>query len=733
MSAATFARFLKHSEHACRYSDKLAAMVNRRYPNESSGDRLVRHQPMCLAQGKSIWECNGDLNLINVRRCREAALHLMLADLPCEAVEELCDLEALCARLRCGDGYQVIAQLGILLSQLKSKNAVSNTVQITSTIAKADHFRRWLKRDMAVINDAPERELLASCSEQPFSSVVRQSVVPAMLSSSGPSASSPAISEAMLMLSVVIGRSLPDFDECEAVLRGHTACVRCVAWGSSNAKCVSGSDDGSIRVWIADTGAVEVVLTGHRGSVRCVAWSDKGTLASGGKDKTVRIWDTLAAKLKDTLEGHSGEVNALAWGRSLSTSGAYLASGSCDKSIRLWDTINVPCVCVRILHVGADVLSVAYAPTCTHIAAGTDEDMCIRIYSVQTWKCSMTIHEVDGVNSIAYSPSGDSIASCTGNFSVYGTVNIWSTRSGKKLRSLKGNAHSINSITWSLDGSVVATASWDKKVRVWDAKTCELMKQFTGHVDSIASVQFSSDGSRLASASHDRTIRVYDVAHLTNPVASTSHSKSDLFDDEAAIFGYSEDAVTDVCWSPDGNFIASSSNDASVRVWAARTGHQTLCIAGGTDYAAKNTDEVLSVSFSADGSIVSSACADGSIRFFDSQSGSQVHLFNAHSDRVTGVRISPDGFVLASSSKDRTVKLWGIGSRLQLHVLHGHQEEVRCVAWSPDSKLLASGSDDQLICVWDALSGESVQVLKGHVGGVYALDWSCHWDFLASG
>ena len=702
-------------------------MINRRYPNESSGDRLVRHQPMCLSEGKSIWECNGDLSVINVRRCREAAVHLMLADLPCQAVSELCDFEGLCARLRCGDGYNVIAQLGTLLATLKTLDSSLDYGQVSAAIAKADHFRRWLKRDMAVINDAPERELFASCSEQPFSSVVRQSVVPAMLSGGDVAT---AIDESALMLSVVIGRSLPDFDDCEAVLRGHTACVRCVAWGLSSTKCVSGSDDGTIRVWIADTGAVEVVLTGHTGSVRCVALSSKGVLASGGKDKTVRIWDAVLAKLKDTLEGHLAEVNALAWGKSTETIGAYLASGSSDKTIRLWDANNHPCTCVRVLHLGSEVLTVAYAPDGLHIAAGTDEEMRVHIFNVHSWKCTLKIQEVDGVNSIAYSPSGDAIASCTGNFSVWGTVNIWSARSGRKLRALKGNAHSINSISWSHDGSVIATASYDKKVRVWDAKTCEQLKQFTGHSDCISSVQFSLDGSRLASASHDRTIRIYDVLSLTQPLGV--QSRGDTKGNDAVIFGYSEDAVTDLCWSPDGEFIASSSQDASVRVWASRTGRQTVCVTGGTDYTSKNTDEVLGVSFSADGSFVATAGADGSARFFDARSGSQLYLFSAHSDRVTSVRISPDGFVLASSSKDKTVKLWGITSRLQLHVLQGHTEEVRCVVWSPDSQMLASGADDQFVIIWNAHGGESVQVLKGHSGGVYALDWSHNGDLLAS-
>jgi WD40 repeat protein len=657
-------------------------------------------------------------------------MHLMLADLPCEAVSELCDFEALCARLRCGDGYTVVAQLGVLLLKLRTLNVVTHSERIADAIAKADHFRRWLKRDMAVINDAPERELLASCSEQPFSSVVRQSVVPAMLSSSSAARS---INESSLMLSVVIGRSLPDFDECEAVLRGHTACVRCVAWGSSSAKCASGSDDGSIRVWVADTGAVEVVLTGHRGSVRSVAWGLQSTLASGGKDKTVRLWDIVTAKLKETLEGHLAEVNAVAWGKSTSKNGAYLASGSSDKTIRLWDTHNQPCSCIRILHVGAEVLSVACAPDGWHIAAGTDDDMRVYIFSVQTWKCSMMIQEVDGVNNIAYSPSGDSIASCTGNFSVYGTVNIWSTRSGKRLRGLKGNAHSINSITWSTDGNVIATASWDKFVRVWDAKSCEMLKQFTGHSDSISCVQFSNDGSRLASASHDRSIRVYDVTSFTNPVGSAAHIPDETHaTGDVAVFGMSEDAVTDLCWSPDGNFIASASQDATVRVWASRTGHQAMCVSGGTDFSSRNTDEVLSVSFSADGSFVASACADGSVRLFDISGGAQLHLFHAHNERATCVRISPEGFVMASSSKDKSVKLWGVGSRLQLHALQGHTEEVRCVAWSPDSKLLASGADDHLVHIWNVHSGEAIQILRHHFGGIFALEWAPKGDFLAS-
>jgi WD40 repeat protein len=712
-----------------RYNSKLAAVVQRRFPHESSGERSVRKQPICLAEGKSIWESNGDINLINVRRSHEAAFHLMRAGLPCEAVAELCDFEGLCARIRCGDGYFVVAQLAELSAQLRALHNAIDSETTSAAITRVDHFRRWLTRDLALIIEAPERELFASCSEQPFSSVVRQSVMPVFLSER---LASPSINQSSLVLSVVIGRSLPDFDECEAVLRGHTACVRCIAWAPSSSKCASASDDGSIRIWTAGTGAVEMLLTGHQGAVRCVAWNERETLASGGKDQTVRIWSTSTSTLQETLIGHAAEINCLSWSKSSAAAVELLASGSADKTIRIWDVKNQPCSCFRMLHVNADVLTVAFSSDGLNLAAGSDEDMSIRIYCARSWKCSVIIREVDAVNCICFSPAGDCLASCTGNFSVYGAANIWSVRSGKKLQSLRGNAHGVYSISWSSDGSVLATASWDKSVRLWSCRTGALLKHFSGHSHCVSCVAFSNHGSRLASASYDRTIRIYNVQQYTHPLHSNPQGISAALSDDTSIIGCNQDAVTDVCWFPDGARIASSSQDASVRIWSSRSGREAVHIAGGTHYASKNTDEVLGVSCSADGSFIATACADGSIRFFDSTNGRQLHVFSAHSARVNRIRISPDGFLMASCSKDRLVKIWGVGSRLLLREVPGHEEAVRCVAWSPDSSLLASGSDDQCVHVWQAQSGELLQVLRGHSGGVFALDWACKGGLLAS-
>jgi WD40 repeat protein len=67
--------------------------------------------------------------------------------------------------------------------------------------------------------------------------------------------------------------------------------VRSAAWSPDGRFLASGSEDGAVRIWDAETGALLRTLAGHTDWVLSAAWSPDGRfLASASSDGTVRIW-----------------------------------------------------------------------------------------------------------------------------------------------------------------------------------------------------------------------------------------------------------------------------------------------------------------------------------------------------------------------------------------------------------------------------------------------------------
>ena len=71
----------------------------------------------------------------------------------------------------------------------------------------------------------------------------------------------------------------------------------------------SGSENGTVRLWDANTGRHLRTLTGHTDWVMSVSFSPDGqTLASGSEDGTVRLWDANTGRHLRTLTGHTDWV-----------------------------------------------------------------------------------------------------------------------------------------------------------------------------------------------------------------------------------------------------------------------------------------------------------------------------------------------------------------------------------------------------------------------------------------
>ncbi|KAM0270876.1 hypothetical protein ACHAQH_009277 [Verticillium albo-atrum] len=147
----------------------------------------------------------------------------------------------------------------------------------------------------------------------------------------------------------VLSRTLRhDIYELDApgTLEGHGASATSVAFTADGRRLASASNDATVKVWDAATGAYLQTLEGHIGWVTSVAFTADGRrLASASNDKTVKIWDAATGAYLQTLKGHIGRVTSVAF----TADGWRLASASDDKTVKIWDAATG--ACVQTLHV----------------------------------------------------------------------------------------------------------------------------------------------------------------------------------------------------------------------------------------------------------------------------------------------------------------------------------------------------------------------------------------------
>ena len=224
------------------------------------------------------------------------------------------------------------------------------------------------------------------------------------------------------------------------------------------------------------------------------------------------------------------------------------------------------------------------------------------------------------------------------------------------------------------------------------------------HHGSVNSVSFSPDGQTIASVSEDQTIKLW------------SRDGTEL----KTLRGH-HDAVTSVSFSPDGQTIASASEDQTIKLWS-RDGTELKTLRG-------HHGAVTSVSFSPDGQTIASSSDDKTIKLWQ-RHDNELKTLTGHTGAVTSVSFSPDGQTIASASEDSTAKLWSRDGKA-LKTLNGHVDKVYSVSFSPDSRLLATASWDYTVKLWHR-DGTLLKTLLGHNDRVMSVSFSSNGREIAT-
>jgi uncharacterized protein YjiK len=230
------------------------------------------------------------------------------------------------------------------------------------------------------------------------------------------------------------------------------------------------------------------------------------------------------------------------------------------------------------------------------------------------------------------------------------------------------------------------------------------------HTGSVMCLAFSPDGQTLASSSRDKTIKLWDPR--------TGELRQTLAPHAADVYC--------VAWSPKSDVFASCSADQTIRLWDAKTLQVLRALNG-------HTGIVRWVAFSPDAKTLASVGLDKTVRLWDVTTGELKRTMTGHAAGVKTIAWFPDGSTLVTGSIDKTVRLWNAVAGHQQAVLEGHTGPLETVAVSPDGRLVASSSNDATVRLWDAKTAKPLRVLKGHDGEVDSVTFSPDGQTLATG
>jgi len=214
-----------------------------------------------------------------------------------------------------------------------------------------------------------------------------------------------------------------------------------------------------------------------------------------------------------------------------------------------------------------------------------------------------------------------------------------------------------------------------------------------GHAWEVRKVEFSPNGEMLASSSSDGSIRIWDVE-----TGEIIHVLQNHYYDVASI-----------AFSPDSKLLASGGWEKKINLWDTSTG--SLLKSWSID-----PHVALDLAFTPDGNSIAIGSADydgywstphelplehSYLRLIDIADGQILKKFTGHTNPVTSVEFSSDGLNLFSSSWDKQIKMWDVSSSSEIHSFINHTEVVTSFGLSPDETKLISGSFDGSIKLWD--------------------------------
>jgi WD40 repeat protein/serine/threonine protein kinase len=536
-------------------------------------------------------------------------------------------------------------------------------------------------------------------------------------------------------------------------LRGHTGPVVSVASDASGERLLTGSDDGTVRLWDGSSGETLAVLQGSGAGVSAVSLSaDSATLVGAYRDNSVTVWsatppyaatslepsDSPIATLSCSADGrlvagadeHGGVLlwnlvdgtrasvppgsSAYQLSMQISADGSRLVTGSRYGQIHYYDLTEGALDLINDWLFEAslqDAVSVSIVADGSRILAGLADGTVLSWSGDHSGDVVFDLED-DAVGTLMLAPQSYELRQTD---AVPPTVGLWPTGEPptQEVQLPVVSGRSLN-VSVDDDGNLLVEYPEPSLDTV----------SLKGHAGAVHALVVSGDERRLVSASHeDGSLRIWDVVAAAEVIRLTGHqgevhALAMSLDGSRILAGCGaqdavvwlgdtrgasialpplDNAANALAISDDGDVLLSGSILENVaRVWDGVTGEQRLTLSG-------HSRGVTSLAMNADGAYFVTGSYDSHVRVWDGATGGLVAVLEGHQARtgITSVAIDDAGLMVVSGSHDKTLRIWNVPSSETRKTLTGSRSPITSVALSGAGKVVAAGSEDGTVRVWE--------------------------------
>lgn len=515
------------------------------------------------------------------------------------------------------------------------------------------------------------------------------------------------------------------------VLSGHDKPIRQISFSPDSQRIVTASDDGTVRIWDANTGYGLAIFRDHQAPVSTATWSHDGTwVASADVEGGILFWRVDSGAQEQQI-AHTSPVSRVAF----SNDDRQLVVADGDGWITVYD-----------IQTGESRWSYPAHPIATSAAWSPDDRSIVStgIDSVLIWDADTgelkaelkrqsdasvgntglvspaQAHSEDA-NDASFSPDGKRIVTAGRG----GDLVVWDSTTGQEIQllpkpdtelytaafdaagthvlaagsnnymplwslgipSLRSQAGRLNDAAISPDGHMAVTAGEDGSIGIWDATNGVQLRLLRGHLGPVSALSYNHDGSLIASAGYDGTAKLWNSTTGGELRTLRGHTG----------------AIRSVAWSPTEEQLVTASSDGTVRIWDAATGTEQSVF--------PNHDDVGSASFSPDGTKLLIAGPQAA-QVWNIASQQLEHSFEGSLDGVWKATYSPSGQQIVAVSGRADALVWNTETQALEYTLPAEAAALLSAEYSPEGDRIVTGSADGTVQVWDAATGTKLASMR---------------------